>query len=437
MKEETETIISEEIKKIVKLEPLLMNILSVDVDQARIIALLILSPGGYVLRNTLYELLERDPLTISNKLQPLIKRKLIRENKEFKHEILTLSYDLYTDYLQTKLREKRIKQKEAVSWLERFQEKKQANVLRKIEKIHTPTNEEERKTIENAKKLRTGFKERVSLLIDEQPKISQLLGEILEILYIDQEDQLIFLSQLKARLFEKTGESLSEEYYERVMHSHSDIFHISKRMLVQPRLSLKRLAKSLGLQVQIQADEDELLLEDLSKEFLTFETLDRIPRYTCDLPRDVRRRVQSCLPNYNEISIIDNGIYTQRTAKKTEKQPIAKNNSVGILDLFAKSGKFDSQHKIRVLSNRSVKKIREIQLPDIIRRDQVDIRQLHHHHKNYDFMGRDYVLFTQPQEITYGCLIIPTKEYKRKPYYEVSPQYVKYVHDFFEEMWEK
>ncbi|MFX0093785.1 MAG: hypothetical protein ACFFBD_18680, partial [Candidatus Hodarchaeota archaeon] len=164
---ELDTKLPPEVREIIQFEPLLKELLALDEEEARILALMFYN-GGYSTKDAFFRPLRITRPTLIKKINRLIELGIIRQNEEFVPIRLTLTLDI--EHLNGYFKAKRERNQYADAFL--------------------------RETINISPKrfIRTDFKRAIQRLLPSS-KNTDLVAEILTMLYIDQEeDQLISFS---------------------------------------------------------------------------------------------------------------------------------------------------------------------------------------------------------------------------------------------------
>lgn len=381
----------------VEYEPILMNVLSIDEDEARILLLLIIQ-GGFTKKEAFFEHLSITRPTLIKKINALIEKGLIRQNEEFNPIRITLSLNPFG------LKNRFVQRKNNAKNAHEFILKSQA--------------------IKNKDLIRERFKNAINVLKTPH-RYKNILLEIITILYIDQEDSnnIISLKNLKIEL-EKVEIDLSESFLFNFLSSIPNIFHIvsirplseeqgqktRKRKLIRPFYSLEAFSEFLFLENQYYHSYCSERIEFL---FNNYENLsnDLSPHQLLPFLSNIKRRLRSCLNFYSQIYILHNGVSGMKVNE--------------LLQMLIRSSNFSKHHIISIYSDE------EIDFPNMTRL-KINIKKLPDQ-IGKDYRERDIILFCRELNEPYGALVFPMKPLT--PYYTITTYALRMMKEFFLKFW--
>ncbi|MFX1283632.1 MAG: MarR family transcriptional regulator [Promethearchaeota archaeon] len=374
----------------VTFEPLFIDILEDNINEqhSRILALMF-RLGGYTTLNVLTNLIGIAQPTVSIRVDELVKKGYIRKNTELMPMALVLL--LTQDDLDIQLRKRLEVQRNAAKFLQQASD------------------------IKNMQLVEDTFIKAIQILYDTE----EILAKMIAYIYLHQRIARNKLYQMIDPEDSKFG-SIDEQERDRrkkdaIITSRPEIFHIiykkhqKKAMFIQPRLPLKLFVKHRLVYLEsLYTYYRELLLKLGS--FMSDEYESIIPHQLLNYPSELKIRIETCLKHYSMIRVIDNAVYRHN------------NGTNGVVDLIVTRNNFSQNHKVMILSNKSIK------LPKTIDTSQFEIRPLKGRISR-DYMNRDFIIFGN-----HGCLVLPSQP-RSIPYYNIAPRFTSSVLDIFKANW--
>ncbi|UCG90232.1 MAG: hypothetical protein JSU57_00460 [Candidatus Heimdallarchaeota archaeon] len=377
-------------KETVTFEPLLIDILEENINEqhSRILALMF-RLGGYTTLNVLTNLIGIAQPTVSIRVDELVKKGYLRKNTELMPMALVLL--LSQDDLEVQLSKRLEAQRNAAKFLQQVSE------------------------IKNMQLVEDTFMRAMQILYDNEETLARMVAYI----YLHQS---IARNKLYKLIDPKENKFGSEEDQERerrkkdaVIASRPEIFHIvykkhqKKEMFIQPRLPLNLFVKHRLVYLESLYTYYKDLLLKLDS-FMSDEYESIIPHQLLNYPSELKMRIETCLKHYSTIRVIDNAIYRQ------------KDGTNGVVALIAERKNFSQNHKVMILSNKSIR------LPKTANTSQFETRPLKGD-IGRDYMNRDFIVFGN-----HGCLVLPSQP-SSIPYYNIAPRFTSTILDIFEANW--
>ncbi len=384
------------IQDIFSIEPLFLDIFrDINEQHARILAMMF-KIGGYTTLNILTQLVDIAQPTVSVRVQELVDKGFLRKNPELMPIILVLSISM--EDIKHALDERMRVQRNAIEFLE------QASVL-------------SNKQIIEALLIRA-----FDVIFPHSLKLAKLLAFV----YLEEKITRDELYNLVRKLENKSkkDKGFSDRVFDSIIDAHKDWFQIIRQknqFYIKSVIPLDVFAKTRLEFTEIKtAYYTSRLLTQLESS-MTVEYESIIPHQILEYPSEIKLRLKSCLRHYRNIKIIDNGICKGKEDGESLLNLILNHKRVF---RSSKSEKQNSQFRINVLTSQ------QINIPEVP--TNVTVKQkILKGDISPDFHLRDFLIFDKN-----GCLVYP-KNPHQQPYYNISPQYVSTILNFFMQKWDE
>lgn len=376
--------LSQDIEENFAFEPVIMDALnhSVTDQHVRVLAMMF-KLGGYTTLNVLTKKLAIAQPTVSNRVTELENIGYLRKNSELKPKVLVLL--LTVEDLKTRLNLNIATQRNAASFLQEVSQIKDKQVIKDV-------------LFKAMKALYPG---------------GDLMAKMVAFTYLHNtlpRNELIKLVSSSEKAIMKLDREVDV-----ILTSHPNIFNTiyykyqKSGTFIQPRLPLDSFARSRLTILESIHHYQNILLERMAQLIgIDFESI--IPHQPLPTIPEIKQRINTCLKYYKTIKIIDNSIYQNRFLNGE------------ILKLIASRNHFTSNHKIKLLTNHSIR------IPSNILSSQIEQRSIIKA-INRDYITRDFIIFED-----HGCLVFPS-QVNSPPYYYIAPQFTETVSNIFNSNW--
>jgi DNA-binding MarR family transcriptional regulator len=384
--------LSSHVQEILPIESFLSNILpDLNEQHARVLAM-IFRLGGYTTLNLLTKLLGIAQSTVSVRVQELVDQGYLRKNPELMP--ITLVMLATIEDLKQALGTLSSTQRNAAKFLEKSSKLQNKQLVEKF------------------------FTHAFDVLFPQSPKLAKLITWTYMKEIISRKELYDRVRMLEQK--EEKEKGFSDRVFDSIIEAHNEWFQTirqKKETYIKPVYPLDLYSK---IRMDILREKHSYYSDLLHQieQFMNVEYESIIPHQSIAYPSEVKLKIKSCMRHYNDLKIIDNGIYPTRG-------DLSKNGET-LLMLILKNDRLLklNDYKIEILTQKI------IDLPEIPSNVRID-QKLLKGDVLQDYRLRDFLLFEKN-----GCLVVP-QNLKQSSYYNISPIYISTILEFFVSKWRK